>query len=94
VSSSSQRAQMAIKDDTSAAPGKRRPRHHFPQGDDKNPELVAALTRGVEPHRTLADAIADGFTGWAAEHLVGEDADARHAEAVLFVATPQCLNSA
>jgi len=50
-------------------------------------ELVAASARGVEPHRTLAGAIADGFTGWAAEHLVGEDADARHAEAALFVAT-------
>ena len=50
-------------------------------------ELVAASARGVEPHRTISGAIADGFIAWAAEHLVGEDADQRQAQAALFVAT-------
>jgi AcrR family transcriptional regulator len=50
-------------------------------------ELVAASARGVEPHRTISGAIADGFIAWAAEHLEGEDANTRRAEAALFVAT-------
>ena len=50
-------------------------------------ELAANAGRGLEPHRTAASQIADGFLAWAADRLEVEREEDRAGEAALLLAT-------